>query len=134
MSNNRSLPFQHNSYTLACSAITVTNKNHKKSQGILTIIVTTTYYVKSYASNSAGTAYGNEISFITTTIPPVLSTIEITSITSTTANSGGNITSAGGTITASGICWSAKTNPTIADSKTSENIGSYLKNSSNKLF
>jgi len=86
----------------------------------------TTYYVKSYASNSAGTAYGNEISFITTTIPPVLSTIEITSITSTTANSGGNITSAGGTITASGICWSAKTNPTIADSKTSENIGSGL--------
>ena len=49
-----------------------------------------TYYVRAYATNSAGTSYGNEISFTPTNIPgvPSLTTTSLTSITDTTAISG----------------------------------------------
>lgn len=56
---------------------------------------------------------------------PILSTGEINSITEVGAISGGNITfDGGGTITARGVCWSASTDPTIADSFTTDSIGS----------
>jgi len=55
---------------------------------------------------------------------PVLTTTEVSAITQTTAASGGNITSDGGsTITARGVCWSTTANPTIAGSKTSDGAG-----------
>jgi uncharacterized protein (TIGR02145 family) len=48
----------------------------------------------------------------------------ITSITSTSANSGGNITSEDGSmVTARGVCWGTSHNPTIADSKTIDGSG-----------
>jgi len=51
---------------------------------------------------------------------PTLATTAATSITSTSADSGGNISSNGGSdITFKGICWSTVSNPTIANSKTS---------------
>ena len=86
----------------------------------------TTYYVKAYATNSIGTAYGTQVTFTTAVQVqiPTLTTISATGITTTTATSGGSITSDGGaTITAKGICWSTVQNPTIADSKTSDGIG-----------
>jgi len=55
---------------------------------------------------------------------PSLSTSPTTNITVTTATSGGEIADDGGaTITSSGVCWGISENPTISDSKTSENIG-----------
>ena len=86
----------------------------------------TTYYVKAYATNSAGTVYGNEVSFATQQIItiPVLTTTAPITITQITAKSGGNITADGGApISARGICWSATTGPTIANSKTIEGTG-----------
>ena len=82
----------------------------------------TTYYVRAYATNSAGTAYGTDLTFTTSPIVvPTLTTTAVTAITLTTATSGGNITSnGGGTVTASGICWSTTTNPTITSSKTTD--------------
>ena len=67
----------------------------------------TTYYVRAYATNDVGTAYGNEITFTTGQVGgAVLTTTEVTNVTSSTAVSGGNITDdGGGTITARGICW-----------------------------
>jgi uncharacterized protein (TIGR02145 family) len=54
-----------------------------------------------------------------------LTTIAISSITSTTALSGGNITSDGGAnVTARGVCWATTTAPTIAGSNTSDGTGS----------
>ena len=50
----------------------------------------TIYYVRAYATNSVGTAYGNEVSF--TTVTPQLAeltTAQVTQITGTTAVSGG---------------------------------------------
>jgi len=75
----------------------------------------TTYYVRAYATNSAGTAYGNERSFTTLPITlPTLTTSAATSITSTYAVSGGNITNdGGGIIAARGLVWSTFTNPSL---------------------
>jgi hypothetical protein len=84
----------------------------------------TTYYIRAYAINSAGIGYGNQYVVKTTGELLSLTTTDISSITSTTAMSGGNITSDGGSaITARGVCWSTSTDPTIADSKTSDGTG-----------
>jgi uncharacterized protein (TIGR02145 family) len=85
----------------------------------------TLYYVKAYATNSVGTAYGNEVTFTTSQVTgAVLTTTEATNITSTTATSGGNITDAGGgAISARGICWSTNPNPTTLDEITVNGTG-----------
>jgi uncharacterized protein (TIGR02145 family) len=81
----------------------------------------TTYHVRAYAVNSAGPAYGNELTFTTLVALPTITTTAATSITQTTAVAGGNVTAdGGGTITARGTCWALTSNPTIAGSKTSE--------------
>jgi len=90
------------------------------------LLPATTYYVRAYATNSAGTAYGNEILFTTDPIAvPVLTTTFATSITLTSAISGGTITSNGGaSITASGICWALTPNPVVTDSHTTDGTAS----------
>ncbi len=68
----------------------------------------TTYYVRSYATNSSGTSYGTEISFTTSagSLATLAATVAAGSITTTTAVSGGNITADGGSpITARGVVW-----------------------------
>ena len=91
----------------------------------------TTYYVRAYAINSGGNAFGNEVTFTTSVNPQLatLTTITPTSISNTSALSGGNITTTGGLpITAIGVCWSSTNEiPTIYDSKTTDGtaIGSF---------
>jgi uncharacterized protein (TIGR02145 family) len=58
------------------------------TSSITGLIENTTYYVKAYATNSAGTSYGNELSFTTNA---VTSTTAATSVTSTTATLNGSI-------------------------------------------
>jgi hypothetical protein len=83
----------------------------------------TTYYVRAYATNSAGTGYGSEVSFATITIP-TLTTATITDISYSSATSGGNITANGGSsVTDRGICWNTTGSPDISDSKTSDGSG-----------
>jgi hypothetical protein len=85
----------------------------------------TTYYLRAYATNSVGTVYGNDVIFTSATVAPTLTTANASAIMASTANSGGNITSAGGsTVTARGVCWSTSQNPTIADNKTTNGSGS----------
>lgn len=84
-----------------------------------------TYYVRAYAVNSVGTAYGNEINFTTLngTAPPVTTT-SITNITANSAVSGGTISSDGGApVTARGVCWDTLSDPTILKSHTSDSSG-----------
>ncbi len=86
----------------------------------------TTYYVRAYATNSEGTSYGNEVTFPSN--PVLLASLTTTiasSITQTTAVSGGNITlDGGGAITGRGVCWSTTANPTTAlSTKTSDGAG-----------
>jgi len=88
------------------------------------LTISTTYYVRAYATNSAGTVYGNQQTFTTTNGIPTLTTAATTSIFTTTATSGGTITTDGGlAITARGICWATTTNPTTANSKTTDGSG-----------
>lgn len=83
----------------------------------------TTYFVRAYANNSVGTAYGNEISF-TTLSTPILSTSTVTEILLTTATSGGSVSSDGGAaVTGRGVCWSINHNPTISNERTEDGSG-----------
>jgi len=77
----------------------------------------TTYYVRAYATNSAGTGYGNEVTFKSNEMSiATLSTYNVTAITSTTAVSGGKISSEGGTpVTEWGVCWNTSSNPIMTD-------------------
>lgn len=76
----------------------------------------TTYYVRSYAVNSVGTSYGNEVSFTTSYADVVLSTGSINNITHNTATCNASITSKGGhTITEKGFCWGASSKPTLSN-------------------
>lgn len=82
----------------------------------------TTYYVRAYATNSMGTAYGNELNFTAQVIAPIVKT--------GTAGppSGKNIaisdsevvSSGGSSITARGVVWSTSPSPTIANSKATD--------------
>ncbi|MCX6223788.1 MAG: hypothetical protein NTV01_03410, partial [Bacteroidia bacterium] len=84
----------------------------------------TTYYIRAYATNSVGTSYGNEVSFKTSPVSPILTTTAITVITQTSASSGGNITDDGGSsVTARGVCWSTVSSPTTTNNKTTDGTG-----------
>ena len=76
-----------------------------------------TYYVRAYATNSSGTAYGAQKTFTAESIGlPTVTTNNVTSITQTSAVCGGNVTAdGGGEITRRGICWSTHSNPTTSD-------------------
>jgi hypothetical protein len=55
----------------------------------------------------------------------IITTNIVTSITTNSAASGGNITGDGGSpIKARGVCWSTSTNPTISNSRTQDGAGS----------
>jgi hypothetical protein len=93
----------------------------------------TIYHVRAYATNSVGTTYGSDVPFITVaatvitttaTIIPVVTTAGISGITQTTASGGGNLSDDGGAIvTVKGLCWNTSTDPTIANSHTSDSTG-----------
>lgn len=84
----------------------------------------TTYYVRAYATNSAGTSYGSEVSFTTEVALPIVTTTPISNLVADGATSGGNVTDNGGAdITARGVCWSTSADPTISDNKTSDGTG-----------
>src|SRR5664279_3646407 len=80
----------------------------------------TQYHVRAYATNKAGTAYGADVTFITTAIViPTLTTTAVTGMTLTTAASGGNITAdGGGAVTARGVCWATTASPVIGATNT----------------
>jgi hypothetical protein len=100
-----------------------TNEGAASATGAFTSNMTgltpaTTYHVRAYATNTAGTSYGSDVSFITapSTTIPTLSTSEITNIQGNSAYGGGNVSDNGGTaITKRGICWSTTPSPTTDD-------------------
>ncbi len=76
----------------------------------------TTYYIRAYATNKKGTAYGLQVTFKTKSL-----NIEttFTAISSTYSECGGNIETDGDStnVFERGICWSTSTNPTTTNSK-----------------
>ncbi len=105
------------------------------------LILSKTYYVKSYVTNSRGTAYGNELQFtvtndnVVTVNLPTVSTENATSITPTSATiSSIIITDGGAEVTERGIVFSTNTNPTLTDTKltnTGTGIGIFSTNITN---
>lgn len=87
----------------------------------------TTYYVRAYATNGVGTAYGIQKNFKTNGGPTV-TTSSVSSITDHSAICSGNVTADGGSsVTTRGVCWSTAPNPTI-NSNTATNgsgLGSF---------
>ncbi|MFZ4427903.1 MAG: hypothetical protein ACOYOO_12145 [Saprospiraceae bacterium] len=74
-----------------------------------------TYYYRAYATNSAGTGYGNELTFMTPVLVPGVTTIPVSAILEGSAVSGGTITSTGGAVVLSrGVVWDTASSPTIA--------------------
>lgn len=86
----------------------------------------TTYYLRAYATNEAGTAYGEELSFTTleSLSVPEVRTSTINSIGVESAAGGGEITAWGGTaILAKGVVWNTTGEPTLEDQHTEEGAG-----------
>ena len=86
----------------------------------------TIYYMRAYALNSQGVAYGNLVAFSTQSGggAPTLSTTPLSNIQATTAASGGIILTDGGeTILSRGVCWNTVGNPTTANSITTNGAG-----------
>lgn len=96
------------------------------TSSITNLFPNATYFVRAYATNSAGTAYGNTISI--STVPPAsvptVVTSAVSGINSNSAVTGGDITSNGGSaISAKGICWNTSPNPTTANNTLSGGTG-----------
>jgi len=80
----------------------------------------TKYYVRAYATNSEGTAYGDQVECTTfATGAATVTTQECTDVLSTTATGNGTISSIGSSsVTQHGHCWAAAVNPTVANFRT----------------
>ncbi|MCX6307043.1 MAG: T9SS type A sorting domain-containing protein [Bacteroidetes bacterium] len=79
-------------------------------------------------SVSGGLSIGLDAFNFTSVVPypalPSVTTTPVSGITSTSATSGGNVTSVGGApVTERGVCWSTMVNPTILDNHTSDGSG-----------
>lgn len=78
----------------------------------------TSYYVRAYATNAAGTAYGSALNFKTLNLP-VVKTISVGYITNNNATVEGVVSEGiGESVLSRGVCWSTHSFPTIKDSLT----------------
>ena len=103
--------------TTSNNKLAIGNGTGSFSNIISTLIANTTYYVRAYAINNQGTAYGNEIKF-KSSLPLLLTTSTTANISSSSAILGGNIISDGNeTVTERGLCYSTYINPTTSNAK-----------------
>ena len=116
------------------SGVSLTNKLGSTTDGsgsgafvstIADLTANTTYYVKAYATNNKGTAYGEEKSFKTIALATVVMG-NITDITSNSATVDAEITDDGGSVvTERGFVWkSDASEPTINDNDGKLEVGS----------
>ena len=92
---------------------------------ITNVSVSTTYYIRAYATNSIGTGYGAVVAVTTGNgLPSVTTTVIGENVTQNTAISGGQVTDDGGyAVTARGVCWNTLPYPTINNNKTTDGSG-----------
>jgi uncharacterized protein (TIGR02145 family) len=76
------------------------------------------FYIRAYATNSVGTAYGEELVLIVPVLPN-LTTLSMTGVEGTSATCNGTVTHNGyGEILARGFCWDTVPDPTLATNVT----------------
>ena len=87
--------------------------------------VGTIYYVRAYATNGVGTAYGEQRRFCTQAGLPTVQTASEALLSGVgTATCGGTVTRDGGfSVTARGICWSVTPEPTVSNLHTIDGNG-----------
>ncbi|TXI64190.1 MAG: RagB/SusD family nutrient uptake outer membrane protein [Flavobacterium sp.] len=105
------------------------------TSNVLPLNPATTYYLRAYATNQTGTAYGNEIIFTTpnpdqTLQLPSVITGDITYQDGLIALGGGTVSIPSGAVTSRGICWAIGTTPTINSSHSLDGQGQGQFNSS----
>lgn len=113
-----------------CSESGSGNGSYSITMGNLT--PSTTYYVRAFATNSAGTKFGNQISLVTLQQAsiPVVQTGSASSITTSSAVVSGDVTSNGGaTVTDRGVCVSTSQSPTTSNTCFSGGSGNGTYNS-----
>lgn len=104
--------------TTANFKATVSGTTGAYSTTIGSLTATTLYSVRAYAINGVGTGYGSTVE-VTTISDPAVTTGSVSSITITSFDIAGNVTSSGGgTISARGFVYSSENaTPTLTDSK-----------------
>ncbi len=119
--------FQWGTTTSYGNTTTATSAGSGTSNVAVNAIITglvggTTYHFRIVATNSDGTANGADLIF--TPGSASISTTVVSAIGITTATSGGNvITDGGSTVTARGVCWSITANPIISGNFTTNGAG-----------
>ena len=99
------------------------------SKSIAGLAPSTTYYFKAFASNSAGTVYGEVKQFATkAAVPPTVQTNAATAITATSATFGGNVTAAGNDpVTVRGFVWGTSSGNLSNNVEVGSGTGSFTK-------
>ena len=105
--------------------------NDGQGSGTFTSMVTgltpaTTYYLRAYATNDAGTSYGQERTFVTldSLSAPGVITGSVSNILAVSVEGSGVVTDWGGdTVLVRGFCWNTTGNPTLADSYSENGSG-----------
>lgn len=84
----------------------------------------TKYYARAYATSELTTVYGEEVTFTTLPVVPVLTTAAVTEITGNSVLTGGNVTISGGAeVTARGVVFGTVQNPSVDGTKTTDGKG-----------
>ena len=82
------------------------------------------YYVRAYATNNRGTAYGEQKQFTTNSGLPTVTITSVSNITATSATCGGSVSDNGGfAVTDKGLVWSTSQYPTLNDNHISLGTG-----------
>ena len=105
--------------TISNEVVQYGNGIGKFSVSLKDLIAGKTYYVRAYAKNKKGVAYGSSLSFTTLEYGlPIVETLAATNISFASATVGGTVVSDGGVeVVERGVCYSTAENPTIANSK-----------------
>jgi gliding motility-associated-like protein len=111
--------------TIGDSKVIIGSGNGVYSQTVSGLRGGTTYYVRAYATNIIGTSYGTVATFTTLSVPPFITTSEVSAVTGTGATVGGDVTFSGGAaVTERGVVYSSSNaTPTVTDTKIAVGTG-----------
>ncbi len=94
------------------------------SKAISGLTHNTTYHYRVVGQNGTGTTNGADMTFTRESTVPTVSTTAVSVITSSSVQSGGNVTSNGGeAVTARGVCWGTSVNPVVNGNTTTDGTG-----------
>ncbi len=114
------------------------NSQTSFSSNVSGLVANQAYYVRAYAKNTVGVAYGNDVFFTTGSLQTEVSTSAATNISAVAATLNGTITVEGSpAYTEKGFCYNTTGNPTISNNKvivTGSGIGAFSKEINNLQY